>query len=381
MDRREFLKKAAFTTGATVAGTSLASAFGAKERPKQPPVARAKHRDRDRLALVANPDVPLSRRLPRWRGFNLLEKFNAGNHRRFVEADFQWMKEWGFDFVRLPMDYRCWTDRRDPHHLFEMVLTETDEAVEFGRKHGIHVSLNLHRAPGYTVAQPPEKLDLWTSEEAQEQFDFQWSGFAKRYRGIPSKQLSFNLVNEPANIPPDRYAKVVRRVVAAIRKEDAKRLVIADGLSWGSDPVFELADLGIAQATRGYYPMPISHYKASWVNGGRFPKPTWPLKEGSRTIDREVLRKERIEPWKRLAAKGVGVMVGEWGAFNKTPHDVVLGWARDCLELWKQAGWGWALWNFRGSFGILDSDRSDATYEDFQGHRLDRKLLDLLHEF
>ena len=71
-------------------------------------------------------------------------------------------------------------------------------------------------------------------------------------------------------------------------------------------------------------------------------------------------------------------MVGEWGAFNKTPHDVVLRWAEDCLSNWRKAGWGWAMWNFRGSFGVLDSGRGDVQYEDFEGHKLDRKLLDLL---
>ena len=60
-------------------------------------------------------------------------------------------------------------------------------------------------------------------------------------------------------------------------------------------------------------------------------------------------------------------MVGEWGAFNKTPHDVSLRWAEDCLSNWQKAGWGWALWNFRGSFGILDSGRTDVQYEDSPG--------------
>jgi len=39
------------------------------------------------------------------------------------------------------------------------------------------------------------------------------------------------------------------------------------------------------------------------------------------------------------------------------------------------------MWNFRGSFGIMDSDRRDVQYEDFHGHKLDRKLLSLLQEF
>jgi endoglucanase len=71
-------------------------------------------------------------------------------------------------------------------------------------------------------------------------------------------------------------------------------------------------------------------------------------------------------------------MVGEFGAHNRTPHPVVLAWMRDCLASWKAAGWGWALWNFRGSFGPLDSGRDDVKYEDFRGHKLDRAMLELL---
>jgi endoglucanase len=97
--------------------------------------------------------------------------------------------------------------------------------------------------------------------------------------------------------------------------------------------------------------------------------------------DRAWLWKICIEPWKEAESKGIGVMVGEWGAFNKTPHDVMLCWAEDCLKNWQKAGWGWAMWNFRGSFGVLDSDRGDVQYEDFEGHKLDRKLLDLLQRY
>ena len=356
MKRRDFLKTAALTTGAAIVGQTAEAA------PQPDP-------------------SPLSRKLPRWRGFNLLEKFNAGRNHPFVESDFEWMAAWGFDFVRLPMDYRCWTDRSDPYKLDEKVLKEIDRAVEHGRKHGVHVSLNLHRAPGYTVARPPEKLNLWTDEEAQKQFDFQWSQFARRCRGVASAQLSFDLVNEPARVEAGAYAKVARRAVAAIRREDPQRLVLSDGLQWGREPIFELADLGIAQSTRGYDPMQVSHYQASWVGGQRWAEPTWPLKQGKEVLDRNWLYRNKILPWKKLQRKGVGVHVGECGCYNKTPHQVALGWLRDFLTLWKEAGWGWALWNFRGSFGILDSGRADVDYETFHGHKLDRKMLDLLRQF
>jgi hypothetical protein len=101
---------------------------------------------------------------------------------------------------------------------------------------------------------------------------------------------------------------------------------------------------------------------------------------GGGSFDQGALWRELVNPWVELAAQGVGVHVGEWGAFSHTPHAVTLAWMRDCLGNWKKAGFGWALWNLRGSFGILDSGRSDVPYQAYQGHQLDRKMLDLLLE-
>ena len=52
---------------------------------------------------------PSAARLPRWRGFNLLEKFAYDNNQPFLESDFAQIAELGFNFARLPMSYRCWT--------------------------------------------------------------------------------------------------------------------------------------------------------------------------------------------------------------------------------------------------------------------------------
>ncbi|HWQ90929.1 MAG TPA: cellulase family glycosylhydrolase, partial [Clostridia bacterium] len=264
--------------------------------------------------------------------------------------------------------------------LREEELKHIDQAVEFGRKHGVHVNLNFHRAPGYCVNPPKEPLDLWSDEKALEASAFHWGHFAKRYRGIPNDRLSFDLLNEPPDVPAETYVRVAKHLVQAIRAEDPQRLIIADGLRWGTEPVYGLADTGVGQSTRGYEPMQISHYRASWIHGSdKWKEPTWPLKDGEKTIcSKEILRQGRIKKWKELEKKGVGVHVGEWGAFNKTPHPVALAWMADCLDLWKEAGWGWSLWNLRGSFGVLDSDRADVKYETFRGHRLDREMLKLL---
>lgn len=322
---------------------------------------------------------PTASKLPRWRGFNLLEKFTHRHNTSFLESDFEWIAEWGFNFVRLPLSYWCWSSPEDPYTMDERVLEEIDQAVAWGQQYGVHVNINFHRAPGYCVNPPPEPFSLWEDERALEACAFQWAAFARRYRGIPNSALSFDLLNEPARIEEATYVQVVRRLTEAIREEDPERLIVADGLAWGREPVFGLVELGVAQSTRGYDPMQISHYRAGWIRGSdRWPEPTWPLQEGETLWDKERLRETRIHPWQELERQGIGVHVGEWGAFQHTPHSVVLAWMQDYLELWEEAGWGWALWNFRGSFGILDSNRADVAYEPFHGHHLDRAMLELL---
>ena len=328
------------------------------------------------VAALPNPRVS---KLPHWRGFNLTEKVTNANQKPFHEEDFEWVATWGFNFVRLPMSYRCWSTPQKWRELDERVLKELDAALEFGRRYGVHVNLNLHRAPGYCVNPPKEPFDLWKEEEAQEACAFQWAHLARRYKGVPNTHVSFDLLNEPGDIPEPSYERVVRRLVAAIRAEDPQRLIIADGLKWGREPAHSLVELGIAQSTRGYEPMQISHWKANWIRGSsEWPEPSWPLRQPKHEFDKERLRRERIAPWQALEKKGVGVHVGEWGAFSSTPHAVVLAWMGNCLELWRERGWGWAMWNFRGAFGVLDSNRQDVTYENFKGHKIDRKMLELI---
>ncbi len=483
--------------------------------------------------LSASLPDPSPEKLPLWRGFNLLEKFSKQwSNKPFVEDDFKWIAEFGFNFVRLPMDYRTWILDGDWRKFDEKVLAEIDQAVEWGKRYGIHVCINFHRAPGYCVNPPKEEKDLWTDPEAQEVAAMHWAAFARRYKGVPNRNLSFDLFNEPNMTDGAVYYPVVKIMVEAIRREDPDRLVIADGMGYGNKPAMELVPLKVAQSTRGYVPFNISHFRASWIGGSdKWPAPSWPARKGMTSFlygpakpdlksaleircdlsqpaelgvnvdtvsgeallvvkadgqevlskklvsgpgegewkkvvyreewkvyqnvfdreytaklprgtrhivienqegdwmtfsqiridpfgkgeivlrpastsygdrqgafalgpdgklkalkdkplfDRKRLWKEAIEPWQALERQGVGIHVGEWGAFNKTPHDVTLAWMEDCLKNWQKAGWGWALWNFRGSFGILDSEREDAEYTDFKGHKLDHKMLKLLQKY
>jgi len=481
-----------------------------------------------RSVWPADPQVVGGVDVAKWRGFNLLEKFTVARNAPFVEEDFQWMAELGFNFARLPMDYRCYTEKEDWRKFNEPALKQIDQAIEMGRRHRVHVCLNLHRAPGFCINPPEEPANLWTDERALEAFVAHWAMFAKRYKGIPAQELSFNLLNEPARASREQYLKVFRRAVEAIHREDPARLIIVDGMNVGRDPITEFVALpNLAQATRGYHPGTISHYQANWVKGSdKWPEPMWPqvrptghlygpakpefqsplvLRGGfpagaeitlklhqlsvkavvagvvdgklalEKTYDpkaapaewqpdktsqkypywqpasglrfqlkltvpaREVRLENRdgdwlkfselglefpggkarawatdlswgrrqeewqvtddgrllpppgvagdqtlkdyLKPWREISRQGEAVFVGEWGCYNKTPHPVALAWMKNWLELWREERFGWALWNFRGSFGILDSGRADVQYEDWRGHKLDRQMLKLLQQY
>jgi hypothetical protein len=477
--------------------------------------------------------VPTAERLPStWKGFNLLNMFYLGgsdNDSAFREEDFKIISEWGFNFVRIPMDYRIWIRANNWNNINEAAIKRIDRAVEYGIKYDIHVCLNFHRAPGYTVASPSETTDLWTQERPQDAFAQMWGYFAERYKDIPNEYLSFNFVNEPPDIDEAVYAAVIGKAAAAIRAHDPDRLLIADGLAWGRKPSNLIKELGIAQASRGYEPFSLTHYKAEWVEGSEnYPLPTWPVfmiprylyspaksdvprsvysiehdfngaynldvnvgivshearlivKADGRTIydrlfrsaagagewttvvyksewniyqnvynrdyrveipsgtklltleitegdwmtlndmkftpasrtgrafsitpnspdwgavippvkidadgqivmdganiqNREWLR-VHFKPWADLVKSGGGAMIGEWGTYNKTPGDVVMAWMEDSLEVFKEAGLGWALWNLHGSFGVLNNGRAGTNIESFKGYRLDRNMLNLL---
>jgi endoglucanase len=371
MDRRHFVKDLALASAAASLGSG---------------------------AVPASASGPTARSLPRWRGFNLQGRFGwpgrPYNGPAYEESDFATIAEWGFDFARLPLWYWTWGSRDDWSVIREEPLRQIDRAVELGRQYGVHVNLNFHRIPGYCInGREQEPADLFSGRQAErakalDAAVFHWTSVAKRYKGVPSRELSFDLINEPPWVKPyegylvERYEEIVGALVAGIRAVDPDRLILADGLNLGQTPVLGLADLGVAQSTRGYLPKAVSHYTATWVPKEEFETfnpPTWPLKDDKGNLwDRSRLKRALIETWQPLVDKGVGVHVGEWGVFNQTPHDVALAWMSDCLSLWKEAGWGWALWNLRGDFGVLDSGRKDVSYEEFKGRKLDRKMLELL---
>ena len=345
--------------------------------------------------------------LPRWKGFNLLDYFapvGDGGRGVTTEEHFKWMADWGFDFVRFPMAYPRYLnfDRSknitpdDVYRIDDKAVDHVEDIVNLANKNGLHVSLNLHRAPGFCInAGFNEPYNLWKDNEAQEAFYFHWGMWAKRFASKTPDQISFDLVNEPCTredmndqfssrgaIPGDLYRKVAQNAMKIIRSHNPDHRIIADGNDGGGNVIPEIFDLDIGQSCRGYFPHYVSHYRAPWVyeNPDDAPKPVWPGKIDGKEFGRKSLE-DFYAPWIKAVNNGIGVHCGECGCFNETPHDVFLAWFEDVVSVLNDNGIGYALWEFRGTFGIMDSQRKDVNYEDWYGHKLDRKLLNLLMKY
>jgi endoglucanase len=418
LTRRSLLKAAAGVASAAILPFGLAAAAFSGQS-----VSGTKADSAQSKSLARN---------PRWYGFNLLEYFSTDadwmkyfpyqNDGMFREDDFRWIRDWGFNWVRLPMDYRFWT-APDLFTINERQVEPIDRAIRLGEKYGIHVNVCLHRAPGLCIldtmdekltgiAVTKEKTDVFTEAHTFDAFIHQWTFFADRYKGIPSQRLSFNLVNEPIVMPnalelaelrqhgsiktadwfnPERlqrhakdYTRLAKAANDAIHAHDRQRLVVTDGYPGGGSPISDLVGAGMLQSCHTYNPIQLTHHNCEWVRGiltGSEPVPTWPLKDdkGKVICDRQTLE-ILFQPWAALSAQGVPVHFGEMGCYKHTPPEVVMAWFNDTLEVVGELNSGWALWNFRGPFGVLDTERPGTRFEDWQGHKLDRPLLSLLQK-
>jgi endoglucanase len=356
------------------------------------------------LALPDFATVKPKNKLPYWKGFNLTDfnTPNPANQRKVTQEDhLKWMRDWGFNFIRLPISYPYYLafDRtknitpEEVYHINEEAVDRIDKLVQLAMKNNLHVSLNLHRAPGYCInAGFNEPYNLWKDEEAQHAFYFHWNMWAKRYKQVSEKKISFDLLNEPSMredmndqlsrssaVPLDIYRTVAAGALKAIHQENKHRIVMADGNSVGNNPIPSIEDLDIGQSCRGYFPHAISHYKAPWANKDpeHLPMPVYPGQVGNQYLNRQMIE-DYYKPWIETMNRGVGVHCGECGCWNKTPHEVFLAWFSDVLDILSSHQIGFALWEFIGDFGILNSGRQDVVYEDWKGYKLDRKLLELL---
>ncbi|WP_061963149.1 glycoside hydrolase family 5 protein [Demequina aurantiaca] len=349
-----------------------------------------------------------------WYGFNFQWIFREDHETpAAIAADqkaLDAIADWGFNFVRVPADYRFWASPETYKTQNDVGLELIDGYLEQCQERGLHMSLNLHRVPGYCInGQELERRNLWDDEVAQEGLYAMWRDFAERYRDVPANALSFDLINELPSVGDggftrDVHQHIIRRIANDIRDISPDRVIVIDGLDGGNTAIPELADVSDVQSGRGYAPHGLSHFGADWwdIASGMEPSddvrerltsareewwqqqtggigPDYPGEFHGQWWDRDALR-DHYAQWEAVERGGSRVHIGEMGCYRRLPNDTALRWMADTLEVFAEHRWGWALWNFEGPFGLVNTGRTGAHRAHRNGYDVDIEMLDLLIE-
>jgi len=306
--------------------------------------------------------------------------FDNDHFRSFItEADINQIADWGIDHIRLPVDYPLLESDSQPFTYRDQGFAYIDRCLEWCRRRGLGVVLDLHRAPGFSFTAFSEST-LFQSLAQQDRFVALWEEITRHYEDS-SANLAFELLNEIVLPSSSPWNSLARRAIAAIRSIDSRRVIIVGGNRYNA--ASELANLSLPDDPRLLYtfhfyePMVFTHQKARWVQylvdyGQRVEYPgTCPDLEEflayhpdlkpllgdlvGRELNQEILR-QALQPAVSFSQKNFQALYcGEYGAIEHAPLESRLRWHRDFTDLLRQHGIGRAVWSYKQmGFGLVD---------------------------
>jgi len=149
-----------------------------------------------------------------------------------TERDWRNIKTYGFNVVRVPIDYRLLEDDERPMRLRSDAWQWVDKAVNEAERHGLYVILDLHGVQGgqsvYDHTGRVNQNRLWSDAKNQERMAWLWTQIAKRYRAR-NAVVAYDPMNEPYGGQKDQVVSVFERTYRAIRAVDPQKLVFAHG--------------------------------------------------------------------------------------------------------------------------------------------------------
>jgi endoglucanase len=315
-------------------------------------------------------------------------------------ADFARVKAWGFDHIRLPVDWKNVFDQRMRPN--EEVLGLLDAAVDGIAGCGLEVILDLHKCPGHDFFEGTFREQSFFGDAGHRRDCLRvWDQLAERYGHRPGVLLE--LLNEPVAPSTEIWNEVKAELAAAVRRMAPKATLVIGSNLWNSASQFEglepIDDDNLLYSFHFYNPIVFTHQHAPWCPGSAFsPSRSYPgtytiVNDGATrlsldeegTWDRGRLE-SLLEPVFRFRERySARVACNEFGVYMGGPdRDGRRAWMRDLLSLFKSGGFGWSYWNYKNlDFGILSVGErlfaSAPQYDDPE--RVDRELLEILRSY
>lgn len=337
-----------------------------------------------RAAPAANPAGFAIRRgvnLSHW----LSQDFRQFDRSTFItENDLRYIASLGYDHVRLPVDEQeLWSDNGAP---IEPAFALMEDAINWARKHGLRVVVDLHiiRSHHFNAGnEGMKKNTLWSDPKAQEQFLDLWRQLSARLRHHPVDQVAYEPMNEPVADDHEDWNRLVASAIKTLRALEPNRVLVIGSNKWqgpGTMPFLKVpaGDKNIILSTHTYQPMMLTHYGASWTPLKAYKGPvTYPGKtipaaeleqllaspdEGLRNNSRHAaeewnrarLLQELAPAIKRAKELGLQLYCGEFGCLPTVPRAARLAYYRDMVAVLGENDVAWANWEYKCDFGLFE---------------------------
>ncbi len=161
-----------------------------------------------------------------------------------TREDVRFIKQAGFNSVRVPFNYRLFVSERDNKTLEGEGYELLDRIVGWCREESLLVILDMHAAPG---GQTGDNIDdswgypfLFERAESQELAVNIWRKIASRYSDEPTV-AGYDLLNEPiahhfdiVDLNP-KLEPLYRKIVKGIREVDKNHIIFLGGAQWDTN--------------------------------------------------------------------------------------------------------------------------------------------------
>jgi len=314
--------------------------------------------------------------------------------------DFQRIKQWGFNHVRLPVDYFN-VFSKEGLKADEAVLALLDQAVSEIRKEGLQVILDLHKCPGHDFHEGTKYAQAFFSDASvREDAKRVWAQLAERY-GQDEKVL-LEILNEPVAPDNTTWNRVKDEMAAHIRKYASKATIVVGSNLWNNANTFAeltpVEDDRVLYSFHYYQPLLFTHQLAPWVDlpelqvqrpyPGNYEVPRdvpskLPLEVGVWNMDR--MRKSLEQVCDFRAKYDLPVACNEFGVYaGGAQREHHLAWMKDFLEILDEHDIGYSYWNYKNlDFGVISE--GEALFADApqyaNAERADQELIALLKAY
>ena len=157
-------------------------------------------------------------------------RYEFGDTSFISESDFEWLKNEGYDHIRLPVDGPYLLDEQGSIKV-EM-FDKVDRTIGWANKHDLNVLLDIHKLPGSTFSGDIDSR-LFESEELQAIAFRLWDFIAKRYKDKGS-ELRFEILNEPVSDDAKLVTVFYSKAIRIIRGISPQRVIHVCSNRWAN---------------------------------------------------------------------------------------------------------------------------------------------------